>query len=44
MPVKPLEDVRQISALLASVLDNPGTEALTPGYVEACLRKAGFEI
>jgi SAM-dependent methyltransferase len=30
--------------LLASMLDNPGAESLTPGYVESCLRKAGFEI
>ena len=30
--------------LLASMLDNPGAESLTPGYVENALRKAGFEI
>jgi hypothetical protein len=30
--------------LLAALLDNPGTECLTPGLVEATLRDAGFEV
>jgi len=30
--------------LLAAVLDNPQAESLTPGYVEGCLREAGFTI
>ena len=30
--------------LLAALLDNPGAECLTPGFVEAALRDAGFVI
>jgi ubiquinone/menaquinone biosynthesis C-methylase UbiE len=30
--------------LLAAILDNPKAECLTPGFVESCLRDAGFEI
>lgn len=30
--------------LLAAILDNPGAECLTPGYVEGVLRNAGFVV
>jgi hypothetical protein len=30
--------------LLAAILDNPGAECLTPGYVEGVLRDAGFAV
>lgn len=30
--------------LLAAILDNPEAECLSPGFVETCLRDAGFEI
>jgi hypothetical protein len=30
--------------LLAAILDNPGAECLTPGYVEGVLRAAGFAV
>jgi hypothetical protein len=30
--------------LVGSILDNPEAECLSPGFVETCLRDAGFEI